>query len=308
MDVGLGVKGYAVIEQGKIGQILSSKPTDRRQLIEEAAGRHQVQVAPARQAELQARSGAAEPDAHRRHHLRTRKAARRVEAPGRQGAALSQAARRAAALGKGAVRDALRSARRGHLRARAKSWLRPANVEALAAARVGEVESDLERLRIELTEADQKANALREDAHQRELENGRRQQQIAFDKQQIESLETGARDDRDRAGTPRSAPRARSAGTGRAPRGRVESRWRAQQRAAGAVDRGAGARQPRSVRFPALEREVETSRGAVFRESQRARRRCVMRSSAPKKRATGSPTAWRGWMSRRTIFVSRPSG
>ena len=38
MDVGVGVKGYAVIEQGKIGQILSSKPTDRRQLIEEAAG------------------------------------------------------------------------------------------------------------------------------------------------------------------------------------------------------------------------------------------------------------------------------
>src|SRR5262249_32718082 len=38
MDVGIGVKGYAVIEQGKIGQILSAKPTDRRQLIEEAAG------------------------------------------------------------------------------------------------------------------------------------------------------------------------------------------------------------------------------------------------------------------------------
>jgi chromosome segregation protein len=33
MDAGLGVKAYAVIEQGKIGQILSSRPTDRRQLI-----------------------------------------------------------------------------------------------------------------------------------------------------------------------------------------------------------------------------------------------------------------------------------
>ena len=38
MDAGLGVKAYAVIEQGKIGQILSARPTDRRQLIEEAAG------------------------------------------------------------------------------------------------------------------------------------------------------------------------------------------------------------------------------------------------------------------------------
>jgi chromosome segregation protein len=38
MDTGLGAKAYAIIEQGKIGQILSTRPTDRRQLIEEAAG------------------------------------------------------------------------------------------------------------------------------------------------------------------------------------------------------------------------------------------------------------------------------
>ena len=34
MDTGLGAKAYAIIEQGKIGMILSSRPTDRRQLIE----------------------------------------------------------------------------------------------------------------------------------------------------------------------------------------------------------------------------------------------------------------------------------
>ncbi len=38
MDTGLGVRAYAVIEQGRIGQILSGKPQDRRRLIEEAAG------------------------------------------------------------------------------------------------------------------------------------------------------------------------------------------------------------------------------------------------------------------------------
>src|SRR5512139_3693032 len=37
-DTGLGAKAYAIIEQGKIGQILSSRAIDRRQLIEEAAG------------------------------------------------------------------------------------------------------------------------------------------------------------------------------------------------------------------------------------------------------------------------------
>ena len=35
---GLGPESYAIIEQGRIGQILSSKPYDRRAVIEEAAG------------------------------------------------------------------------------------------------------------------------------------------------------------------------------------------------------------------------------------------------------------------------------
>lgn len=38
MDTGLGAKAYSIIEQGKIGMILSSRPADRRSLIEEAAG------------------------------------------------------------------------------------------------------------------------------------------------------------------------------------------------------------------------------------------------------------------------------
>jgi len=38
MDTGLGSKAYSIIEQGKIGQILSTKPADRRAVIEEAAG------------------------------------------------------------------------------------------------------------------------------------------------------------------------------------------------------------------------------------------------------------------------------
>jgi chromosome segregation protein len=38
MGTGLGPESYAIIEQGRIGQILSSKPLDRRNIIEEAAG------------------------------------------------------------------------------------------------------------------------------------------------------------------------------------------------------------------------------------------------------------------------------
>src|SRR5258708_5003570 len=38
MGTGLGPESYALIEQGRIGQILSSRPHDRRAIIEEAAG------------------------------------------------------------------------------------------------------------------------------------------------------------------------------------------------------------------------------------------------------------------------------
>ncbi len=38
MDTGIGARAYSIIEQGKIGMILNSKPEERRYLIEEAAG------------------------------------------------------------------------------------------------------------------------------------------------------------------------------------------------------------------------------------------------------------------------------
>ncbi len=38
LGTGVGTKAYAIIEQGRIGQIVSSRPQDRRMIIEEAAG------------------------------------------------------------------------------------------------------------------------------------------------------------------------------------------------------------------------------------------------------------------------------
>src|SRR5664279_4864242 len=38
MDTGVGTRAYSIIEQGKIGMILHSRPEERRFLIEEAAG------------------------------------------------------------------------------------------------------------------------------------------------------------------------------------------------------------------------------------------------------------------------------
>ncbi|MCD6187271.1 MAG: chromosome segregation protein SMC [Desulfuromusa sp.] len=38
MDTGVGIRAYSIIEQGKIGMLVSAKPEERRALIEEAAG------------------------------------------------------------------------------------------------------------------------------------------------------------------------------------------------------------------------------------------------------------------------------
>src|SRR6478672_5385000 len=38
LGTGVGSRAYAIIEQGRIGQIVSSRPQDRRMIIEEAAG------------------------------------------------------------------------------------------------------------------------------------------------------------------------------------------------------------------------------------------------------------------------------
>jgi chromosome segregation protein len=38
LAVGLGTRAYAIIEQGRVGQVLSARPVDRRALLEEAAG------------------------------------------------------------------------------------------------------------------------------------------------------------------------------------------------------------------------------------------------------------------------------
>ncbi len=38
LGTGVGTKAYSIIEQGRIGQIVSSRPQDRRHIIEEAAG------------------------------------------------------------------------------------------------------------------------------------------------------------------------------------------------------------------------------------------------------------------------------
>src|SRR5688572_5308131 len=186
MDSGLGVKAYAVIEQGKIGQILASRPAERRALIEEAAGVTKYK-ARKRSAELKL-------DAARQNLTRVDDIIFEVE---KQRGALKRQAARARRYRR--LREELRRWEQVHLARRhaaLSSEIEAADArlvdararETAAAARVAEWEASLETVRLGLTAAEAGSTGTREDTHARELEYGRRQQQVQFDKQQIENL------------------------------------------------------------------------------------------------------------------------
>ncbi len=186
MDTGLGAKAYAIIEQGKIGMILSTRPTDRRQLIEEAAGVTKYK-ARRRAAELKL-------EAAQQNLTRIDDIVFEVE---KQRGTLKRQAGKARRYKK--LRDELRRwekvllARKYRQLAEtiesARARLADARErEAAAAARVSELESDFGRARIELAEAESRATAAREAAHARELSINRLQQQIAFDGEQADNL------------------------------------------------------------------------------------------------------------------------
>jgi chromosome segregation protein len=187
MDTGLGAKAYAIIEQGKIGMILSSRPTDRRQLIEEAAGVTKYK-ARRRAAELKL-------DAARQNLLRVDDIVFEVD---KQRGTLKRQAAKARRYRK--LRDELRRwekvlfARKYRQLAETIESARGRLTDArerdgLASARVAQVESDLGRLRIEMAEAEARATDAREAAHSRELAMNRQQQQIVFDREQVASLD-----------------------------------------------------------------------------------------------------------------------
>ena len=187
MDTGLGAKAYAIIEQGKIGMILSSRPTDRRQLIEEAAG---ITKYKARRRAAELKLEAAQQNLTRIDDIvyeveKQRGSLKRQAAKARRYTRLRDEMRRwekvLFARRYRSLSEVIESAR-GRLTQTRED-------EARAAARLAEVENELGRLRIELAEAETAATRAREAAHACEIEMNRRQQQIALDAQQANMLQ-----------------------------------------------------------------------------------------------------------------------
>jgi chromosome segregation protein len=186
MDTGLGAKAYAIIEQGKIGMILSSRPTDRRQLIEEAAGVTKYK-ARRRAAELKL-------EASQQNLTRIDDIIFEIE---RQVGALKRQAAKARRYRR--LRDELRQwekilfARKyrelAHVLETVRTKLDGARAdEVAAAAALASVEAEFSRIRIDLAEDEAAATRAREAVHAQELEIGRRQQQIQLDEQHVGHL------------------------------------------------------------------------------------------------------------------------
>ncbi|MCY4028504.1 MAG: chromosome segregation protein SMC [Acidobacteria bacterium] len=186
MDSGVGVKAYAVIEQGRIGQILGARPAERRQLLEEAAG----------VTKYKARRRAAELKLEAAQQNLTRVDDIVFEVEKQRGALKRQAAR---ARRYRRLREELRRWEKVHF-ARSSLALRAAIEDAdrtlddsraresSAASQVVDLEGAEARLRAALAEADREAGAAREEVHQRQLDLDRRRQRIEFDRQQVATL------------------------------------------------------------------------------------------------------------------------
>jgi chromosome segregation protein len=261
MDTGLGAKAYAIIEQGKIGLILSSRPTDRRQLIEEAAGVTRYKSR-RRAAELKL-------EAARQNLTRIDDIVFEVE---KQRGTLKRQAGKARRYQK--LRDELRRcekvllARRYRQLAETIASVRAQLAEArtsesAAAAQVAEVEANLSRLRIELVESESQSTLTREVAHACELTINRQQQQIAFDDEQVRTLdgrisavvaEAAALDARREPA--RAALEARRAAAADA---NIE-----RDRAAAALAAGSDAYDSAHREIEGLEADVEAARSEVF--------------------------------------------
>ena len=186
MDTGLGAKAYAIIEQGKIGMILSTRPTDRRQLIEEAAG---ITKYKARRRAAELKLEAAQLNLTRLEDI--------IFELEKQFGSLKRQSAKARRYKR--LRDELRHWEKVLFAGRYQEHadkiqalrvrLEDAHLrETAALAAVGAAESDFSRVRIALVDADTRATTAREIVHACELDINRLQQQIDFNRQQIAAL------------------------------------------------------------------------------------------------------------------------
>ena len=183
MGMGLGPDSYAIIEQGRIGQILNSKPMDRRAIIEEAAG---ITMYKTKRRLAEAKLEASKLNLSRVHDIL-------VEVEKQLASLKRQAskARRYAEL-REQMRELLRSmlaSKAEHLdieAARIETLLREMDLaESREAASVHELESEQERLNVRSYELDMELRQTQNLLGQTALDLDRAENRITFNREQV---------------------------------------------------------------------------------------------------------------------------
>jgi chromosome segregation protein len=190
MGLGLGPDSYAIIEQGRIGQILSSKPQDRRAIIEEAAGVTKYKT--------KRRLAEAKLEASKLNLSRVNDILVEVE---KQLASLKRQASKARRYAeireqmRGLLRTVLAS-KAGELEreaARLETLLKEiAATEAESAARIQQLEADHERLEARAYALESELRHNQNSLSQCALELDRAENRIGFNRERLREL--GARD------------------------------------------------------------------------------------------------------------------
>ena len=208
MGTGLGPGSYAIVSQGQIDAILSSKPTERRSLFEETAG---IAKFLARKAESLRRLEQTEQNAIRVNDLFTEIGARipELETQVRRARRFRRASARLRDL---EILSYLRAgASRRSERERLQSELERLEVErAGAAARAATVEAELAALRTQLYQRERALETLRAETMQARSELAEREAQFAALGARREALEAQSSqitDDRERAEAERATLR-----------------------------------------------------------------------------------------------------
>jgi len=187
MDTGVGTKAYSIIEQGKIGLILSSKPADRRSLIEEAAG---ITKYKARRRSAEVKLEAAQQNLLRVNDIiyeveRQMNSLKRQAAKARRYRRLRDAAthiEKILSVGRAREIETELGSLRQKLRAVGDEELRRSTSLTTA-------ETYLEGMRLSLAEHEGDAARVREQMHARELAAERLDQRIGNDRQQATDIE-----------------------------------------------------------------------------------------------------------------------
>src|SRR4051812_17743589 len=186
LGTGVGTRAYSIIEQGRIGLIVSAKPEDRRAIIEEAAG---VTKYKARRKQAERKL-----DATEQNLLRLSDVVGEVE---KRLQSLERSARRAEKFRELRAQlrelELLASCRqflglRGTEAAQAKEMEEAVEAEKLVLAAVARLEAGLSAERLQLLEDDKKVQDLSEHSHRIDKQLRLSEQEIEFARREREAI------------------------------------------------------------------------------------------------------------------------